>query len=145
MRFKKGSKVEVLDEGEVPSGTWRCAEIISGNGHYYSVKYDSSSGITSANFIEQIPSKAIRPHPPPVEGVKNWAVGDVVEVFDDCSWKVGTILKVLSRNYYLVRLLATCKDYKVQRSAIRVRQSWKDNKWIMITKVSPSFAFLILL
>lgn len=38
MRFKKGDKVEVMRKKEVP--VWRCGEIISGNGHTYSVKYD---------------------------------------------------------------------------------------------------------
>ncbi|XVF86516.1 hypothetical protein PTKIN_Ptkin18bG0047200 [Pterospermum kingtungense] len=37
MRFKKGSKVEVLTK-EVPTGEWRRSEIISGNGHTYSVR-----------------------------------------------------------------------------------------------------------
>ncbi|XP_059592214.1 uncharacterized protein LOC100264564 isoform X6 [Vitis vinifera] len=38
MKFRKGSKVEVLNKKEVPSGAWHCAEIISGNGHNYSVR-----------------------------------------------------------------------------------------------------------
>ncbi|XP_057959293.1 uncharacterized protein LOC131151859 [Malania oleifera] len=134
MRFKKGSKVEVLNKTEVPSGSWRCGEIISGNGHNYSVRYDCSSGLTSEAVVERVSRKTIRPSPPLVDGVKSWMVGDVVEVFNDFCWKIARVLTLIGGGCYFVRLLGSRQELSIHKSNIRLRQSWQDDKWVVIGK-----------
>lgn len=135
MRFKKGSKVEVLNKREVPSGSWWSAKIISGNGHCYSVRYDRYlQGVGGA--VERIPRRAIRPCPPPVKAPRSWVAGDIVEVSDNNSWKLAEVSKVVARNLYFVRLLGSFRKFRVHISDIRVRQSWQDNKWVVIQKVA---------
>lgn len=133
MRLKKGSKVEVLNKKEVPSGSWQCAEIICGNGHNYTVRYD---GLGGANVVERVSRKEIRPCPPPLEVSDDWLPGDVAEVFHNFSWKMATISKVLGKKYILVRLLGSSQEYKVKKFDIRIRQSLQDDQWIVIGKVT---------
>ncbi|KAJ0261232.1 ENT domain-containing protein [Hirschfeldia incana] len=128
MRFKKGTKVEVLTKSSVPSGAWRSAEIISGNGHYYTVMYDSDEGTT-----ERVPRKSMRPEPPPPSQVlHSWAPGDLLEVLESCSWKMAIVSKVLENDCVLVRLLGSSEKVKANKCDIRVRQSWQDNQWFMV-------------
>lgn len=145
MRFRKGSKVEVLRKKELPTGEWRCGKIISGNGHTYSVVYEGSFGMRSEALVERVPRNAIRPCPPSVGSVESCSVGDVVEVFDVGSWKVAMVLKVSAGDYCLVRLLGSCEEFRVQKSNIRVRQSWQDNKWVVIGKVIFIYLFFLVL
>ncbi|XP_018475605.1 uncharacterized protein LOC108846923 [Raphanus sativus] len=128
MRFKKGTKVEVLTKSSVPSGAWRSAEIITGNGHYYTVMYDSE-GTT-----ERVPRKSMRPEPPPppFQVLHSWAPGDLVEVLESCSWKIAIVSNVLENDCVLVRLLGSSLTLRANKSDIRVRQSWQDNEWIMV-------------
>ncbi|XVF49278.1 hypothetical protein PTKIN_Ptkin03bG0255800 [Pterospermum kingtungense] len=135
MRFNKGAKVEVLSKKEVPSGSWHCAEIINGNGHSYTVRYEGYSSATDKMIMERVSRKAIRPCPP-VLVVYNWFPGDVVEVFDNFSWKMATVLRSLEKQYILVRLLGSSLEFKVSKYDIRVRQSWQDNEWVVIGKGS---------
>ncbi|KAJ7978870.1 Plant tudor-like RNA-binding protein [Quillaja saponaria] len=138
MRIKKGSKVEVLSKTEVPSGSWRCATIIWGNGHNYTVRYDVYNGDTDKAVVERVSRKDIRPCPPSLGVAENWMPGDVVEVFENVSWKMAKVLKVLGKKYILVRLLGSSLEFKVTRFDIRVRQCWEDEKWIVIGKGSGS-------
>ncbi|KAK1265978.1 hypothetical protein QJS04_geneDACA015555 [Acorus gramineus] len=126
MRLKKGSKVEVLKKSNVPPGSWWCAEIVSGNGHTYNVKYDQPPSNTSEVIMERVPRKAIGPCPPPFE-----------EVFEMSSWKLAEVARVVSRNHYFVRLLGS-SEFKVHKSFIRVWQSWKDGRWVLIGKRKQS-------
>ena len=137
MRFKKGTKVEVLTKSFVPSGAWRSAEILSGNGHYYTVMYDGNDGGTT----ERVPRKSMRPEPPPLQVLQSWAPGDVLEVFESCSWKMAIVSKVLENDCFLVRLLGSSLKVRANKSDIRVRQSWQDNEWIMVGKVLPVSVF----
>lgn len=139
MRFKRGSKVEVLSKNEVPSGSWRCAEIISGNGHDYTVRYDGYEGAKNVTLVERVSEKAIRPCPPSLEISENWVRGDVVEVFDNCSWKMATVSQVLGKNFFLVRLLGSSLEFEVFKFDIRARQSWQGNKWVVVGKGSVNF------
>ena len=143
MRFKKGDKVEVRSQKEVPSGAWQCAVITSGNGHTYSVSYDWSRNLEGRAVVERIPRKAIRPCPPPVRSADSWAVGDVVEVFDVGFWKMAKVVKIFDENYYLARLLGSFEEFRIHKSRIRVRQVLKDDKWIVIGKVNISLVHLV--
>ncbi|PSS36233.1 DUF724 domain-containing protein, partial [Actinidia chinensis var. chinensis] len=132
MRFKKGSKVEVLSKNEVPSGSWRCGEIIYGNGHYYTVRYETDHDAVDEAIVGRVSRKSIRPCPPLVS--KNWVPGDVVEVFHNSAWKIATLSRILSRNYFLVRLLGSSHEFRISTFDLRVRQSWQDDKWFVIGK-----------
>ncbi|KAJ0247380.1 ENT domain-containing protein [Hirschfeldia incana] len=134
MRFRKGSKVEVFSSKEAPYGAWQCAEIISGNGHTYSVRYYS---FNEDAVVERAPRKMIRPCPPPVD-VERWKSGELVEVLDDFSWKAATVREELSGKYYVVRLLGTTAEFTFHRANVRVRQSWQDERWVAMGKVSGS-------
>ncbi|URE19469.1 agenet domain containing protein [Musa troglodytarum] len=135
MRFKKGNKVEVWSRREVPSGSWRSAEIISGNGHYYTVRYDGYP-MDGSVAVDRVPRKAIRPCPPPAGTLKDSISGDVVEVFNNNSWKLAEVLVVVDKKYCSVRLLGSSREIRAHKSLIRRRLSWQDNKWVMIHKDS---------
>ena len=142
MRFKKGGKIEVLKKREMGLG-WCPAEIVSGNGHTYYVHYERSTCEDGQPIIERAPRKAIRPCPPLVGGTENWVPGDVVEVFDDDSWKTAKILKVVQAGLcFFVRLLGFSHEFRAYASNVRVRQSWVDNQWIIIGKVMSSDTIL---
>lgn len=136
MRFRKGTKVEVLTQKEVPSGSWRCAEIVGGNGHNYAVRYYGDMGGFEEASVERVPRKAIRPCPPSVDVSEDWVPGDVVEVFHNFSWKMATVLKVLGWNHLLVRLLGSAIELKASKHDVRARLCWQDSEWIVIGKAS---------
>ncbi|OIW18564.1 hypothetical protein TanjilG_13316 [Lupinus angustifolius] len=138
MRFKKGAKVEVLSKAEVPSGSWLCAEVICGNAQCYTIKYDGYQGVDGEAIVERVSGKAIRPCPPAIELIENWCPGDVVEVFQNLSWKMATVLKVFGDKYIFVRLIGSSLEFKVSKFDIRVRQSWQDGKWIVVGEGSDS-------
>lgn len=131
MRFKRGSKVEIFINKDVPS--WRCAEIVSGNGRTYSIRYDCPPGSMNEAAVDRVPRKIIRPSPPAF-AVKNWAAGEMVEVFNDLSWKIATVISNMGGNYYLVRLVGSLKELQVSKTDIRVRQTWQYDKWSVIGK-----------
>uniref|UniRef100_A0A7C9E8Y5 Agenet-like domain-containing protein n=1 Tax=Opuntia streptacantha TaxID=393608 RepID=A0A7C9E8Y5_OPUST len=53
MRFNIGMKVEVLTEKKVPSGVWRCAEIVVNDGDSYTIRYYSRPGVLS-EVVEKV-------------------------------------------------------------------------------------------
>ncbi|CAD5177296.1 unnamed protein product [Musa acuminata subsp. malaccensis] len=133
--FKKGNKVEVWNRREVPSGSWWSAEIISGDGHHYSVRYDGYPTDSSV-AVDRLPRKAIRPCPPPVGSLKDVMSGDVVEVFDNNSWKLAQVLLVIDENHCFVRLLGSSGEFAAHKSQIRTPLSWQGDKWVTIDKDS---------
>jgi len=134
MRFFKGSKVEVLQEAEVPFGSWRPGEIVSGNGHTYLVQYDESP-VDSGVAVERVPRRLMRPSPPADDPVC-WVVGSILEAFDSSSWKVAEVVRVLGKKQYLVRLLGSSLELMAQASDLRLRKLWVDDKWIVTQKYS---------
>jgi hypothetical protein len=134
MRFLKGSKVEVLQEAEVPLGSWRPAEIVSGNGHNYLVRYDQSL-VDSSVAVERVPKRLMRHCPPSSDGPVCWTVGSILEAFDSYSWKVAEVVRVLEKKHYLVRLLGSSLELRAHVSDLRLRMLWQDDKWIVTRKV----------
>ncbi|VYS53490.1 unnamed protein product [Arabidopsis thaliana] len=134
MRFRRGSRVEVFSIKEASYGVWRSAEIISGNGHTYNVRYYSFEIANNEVVEDRVPRKIIRPCPPQVD-VDRWEAGELVEVLDNnISWKTATVLEVLSGRYYVVRLLGAKAELTVHKVYLRARQSWQDERWVMIGK-----------
>ncbi|KAK4257359.1 hypothetical protein QN277_006956 [Acacia crassicarpa] len=138
MRLKKGTKVEVSRKAEMPFGCWRCAEIICGNGRYYSIRYDDGSH--GEAVAARVPREAIRPCPPVLELTQDWKPGDVVEVCQNFSWSTAAVLKVLGENNVLVRLLGSSSDLMVNKTDIWVRQSWQNEEWIVLGNGSSMFS-----
>ncbi|XP_022152360.1 uncharacterized protein LOC111020085 isoform X3 [Momordica charantia] len=141
MRLKKGDQVEVLSKKQVSGGSWSCAEIISGNGHTYSVRYRSFP-MTPEEAVERVPRSAIRPCPPPVEGPNVWAAGDLAEVFHNFSWKQAKIIKIVGVDSYIARLLGSPLDVMVCQSHLRTRQAWHGGKWFVLGK-APELSGLL--
>jgi len=133
MRFFKGSKVEVLQEAEVPFGSWRPGEIISGNGHTYLVRYDESP-VDSSVAVERVPRRLMRPRPPANDPVR-WSLGSILEAFDSYSWKVAEVVRVLGKNQYLVRLLGSSLVLSAHAWDLRLRKLWLDDRWVVTQKV----------
>ncbi|CAN4105845.1 unnamed protein product [Withania somnifera] len=135
MRFKRGSNMEVINMKQSPA-SGRHAEILSDNGHVYTVRYDYYPGIESRRRIERVSRKTMRSCTPCLEGFENEEIGQVVEVFDESSWKTATIVKVLDRDYYLVRQTGSLKEVCVHRSNTRVVKCWQDEDPHLIRKGS---------
>lgn len=131
MRLRKGDRVEVLSKNEVSSGSWSCAEIVSGNGRTYSVRY-----LSAEEEVGKVPRKAIRPCPPPVGGPNDWAAGDLAEAFHNSSWKQAKIVKIVGVGRYIARLLGSALDVLVSQSNLRMRQAWQDGRWFLLGKVN---------
>lgn len=150
MRLKKGGMVEVMNRKEIP-GSWHVAEILSGNGHTYRLKYDSYPGMSSEKKVETVSRMNVRPCQPLVQGVEHFVAGEIVEVFYEHAWKTAAILNVLKgrrettskksslQKRYLVRLLGCSAELIVDGSNIRTKQTWQDNKWILFENVSFCF------
>ncbi|GJY41822.1 putative EMSY domain-containing protein, agenet domain, plant type containing protein [Tanacetum coccineum] len=130
MKYKKGSIVEVLVKDEYCNDIWRCAQIVSRNGHNYTVSYDVYPGFTDEEDVENLSGKFIRPCPPIVEVSERWVPGDEVEVFHDLSWKMAIVLDDCSWNGYLVRLVGSLEELEVTKSEPRVRQSYQKGEWV---------------
>nr|GEX02227.1 hypothetical protein [Tanacetum cinerariifolium] len=130
MKYKKGSIVEVLVKDEFCNDVWRCAQIVSRNGHNYTVSYDVYPSFTDEEDVEHLSGKFIRPCPPIVEVLERWVPGDEVEVFHDLSWKMAIVLDDCSWNGYLVRLVGSLEELEVTKSELRVRQSYQNGEWV---------------
>nr|XP_017256109.1 PREDICTED: uncharacterized protein LOC108225691 [Daucus carota subsp. sativus] len=137
MRFKPGSKVEVLKEVDSLTA-WCGGEIISGKGHSYTVRYDHYVP-EHGEATDRVHEEFVRP-PPPIQRVDSWVSDDVVEVFDDVMWRTA-IISSARGSYCNVRLLGSSYKFRVHISNIRIRQSWKNDKWLLMDKVISIISF----
>lgn len=138
MKFNKGGKLKILSKKKVPLGTQCSMEAIRSNGPNYMATHVKSKGANSHAVVEQVSKKVIIPCHTRLDIIEAWAPGDVVEVLDNNSWKMATVSEVLGKMHILVRLLGSSQEFKVRKTDIRVRQSWKDddNARVMVGKVN---------
>lgn len=125
-------------------GSWWPAQIISGNGRLYHVRYEYDQCYRDkCTAVERVPRKAIRPSPPLMADPLDLASGDILEVFDNGSWKLAEMTRVVDGHHYFVRLLDCCEEFEAQRCNLRLRQLWHDDQWILIPKVTSLLSILI--
>jgi hypothetical protein len=130
-----GSEVEALSKKSVDVGAWVCAKVTKISSYTFTVNYGSRDG----KIIEEtVPRRAVRPVPPPLEGVANFTPGDIVECCHDFFWKTAKIFKASGNNFFLVILLGDNVEFIVHRSFLRVRQRWTGCGWCVVGKKSPS-------
>ncbi|XP_024962075.1 uncharacterized protein LOC112502418 [Cynara cardunculus var. scolymus] len=132
MKFQKGSRVEVMNKTELPT-SWCVAEVVSRNGHTYSLRYYCYPG------VEKVSREFIRPCPPRAKDLQSWMAGDIVEVFDDNSWKTATVCNVSDAGHFSLRPHGFTHEINVHKSNIRARQSWQDGQWVPIVKISGNY------
>ncbi|XP_076891616.1 uncharacterized protein LOC143543097 isoform X2 [Bidens hawaiensis] len=130
MKYNRGSIVEVFCYK-----SWRCARIVSGRGHNYTVCFDVYPGFTDRDDVERVSVKSIRPCPPQLEKSEGWVPGDVAEVFHNLSWKMAVVLKDFGLDQFMVRLVGSSHEFEVIKSELRVRQSYQNGEWIVTGKV----------
>ncbi|XP_051129584.1 uncharacterized protein LOC127250371 isoform X2 [Andrographis paniculata] len=148
MRFKKGDKVEVMNNKGVPY-LWHPAEILFGTGHTYHVRYDCYPAVGIDRLVDIVSRKLVRPLPPLVQlDLESYNAEDIVEAFYKNSWTVAVIVKILGgkqekkrktaslKNRYLLRLLGYSQEVVVDRLNIRMRQTWDGGRWFLVGKIS---------
>nr|GEZ40374.1 hypothetical protein [Tanacetum cinerariifolium] len=128
MKYNKGSIVEVLNKDKFCNDVWRCARIVSRNGHNYTVSYDVYPCFTHEEDVEHLSGKFITPLPPMVEVSERWVPGDEVELFHKLSWKMAIVLDDCSWNGYLVRLVGSLEELEITKLELRVRQSYQNEQ-----------------
>ncbi|ONK68028.1 uncharacterized protein A4U43_C05F6440 [Asparagus officinalis] len=105
---------------------------VGGKRRYYNVKFDRG-GVA----MGKVQRKEIRPCPPPMERWGDFNPGDIVEVFDNNSWKSAKIVEVRdSGKYSVVIHYGSSSMLEVHKSNIRVRQYWNGNGWVLVDKES---------
>ncbi|GMI73791.1 hypothetical protein like AT4G32440 [Hibiscus trionum] len=138
MMFRKGNLVEVLRREDDPCGSWYTANILSADGDGYIVRYKLFTDRDGKRAVESVQGKDVRLLPPYVNG-KNWAVGDVTEVFDVRCWRIGKVAKVLKNNdSFVIKLFGSIQLKEFHASSLRVRQAWHGNKWMVVGEVARS-------
>uniref|UniRef100_A0A7N0U6S7 Agenet domain-containing protein n=1 Tax=Kalanchoe fedtschenkoi TaxID=63787 RepID=A0A7N0U6S7_KALFE len=129
--IRRGEQVEVLNTTKgTLEDSWHPARIVGRHGDVCTVMYD---GHANGVVEERVLVRCIRPRPPLVE-FSNWSHGDLVHVFDDSAWKLATVLQVLDKKQFLVRVIGSMQDLKLGAARMRVRHCWQDDQWVVVGK-----------
>ncbi|CAL9210411.1 unnamed protein product [Musa hybrid cultivar] len=136
MKFKEGDWVEVFRRNEEPYGSWFPSKVLSVDVDKCAVRCELSATPDGRPIIEKVHERDVRPCPPHAPGTEHWMVGDIVEVFDGHSWRVGKIAKVLSDDYVVTKIFGSIQLKEFHVSNLRSRRAWQNNHWVMINKVN---------
>uniref|UniRef100_J3L1T5 ENT domain-containing protein n=1 Tax=Oryza brachyantha TaxID=4533 RepID=J3L1T5_ORYBR len=121
MRIILGSRVEAWYGKNPPMGGWRLGEVVWGNGHQYNIRWDGTDVVSG-----RIRSVSVRPPPPCLEIPADLEAGDLVEVFDECVWKLAEFVRSRrpgdAAGEFTVKIFAKPNAVTVPRSKVRVRQ-----------------------
>ncbi|VFR01818.1 unnamed protein product [Cuscuta campestris] len=75
-----------MNQAEVPI-SWRAAQILSEDGHWYILRFDSLG--ESESVVERVYKSLIRPSPPLMQHTENWLPGDILEATSMARWQMG--------------------------------------------------------
>ncbi|RRT65239.1 hypothetical protein B296_00031744 [Ensete ventricosum] len=141
MKFKEGDRVEVLRRKEEQYDSWFPAKISFAHSSTYTVRYELFMTSDMKSVVETVHEEDVRPCPSPVSGKKWWTAGDIVEVLDLYSWRVGKVVKVLKIDRVVIKLFGSIQLKEHSVSDLRVPQAWQNNRWIMIDQVEDILYF----
>ncbi|RWV86144.1 hypothetical protein BHE74_00027091, partial [Ensete ventricosum] len=141
MKFKEGDRVEVLRRKEEQYDSWFPAKISFVHSSTYTVRYELFMTSDKKSVVETVHEEDVRPCPSPVSGKKWWTAGDIVEVLDLYSWRVGKVVKVLKIDRVVIKLFGSIQLKEHSVSDLRVPQAWQNNRWIMIDQVEDILYF----
>ncbi|RWW65785.1 hypothetical protein BHE74_00026895 [Ensete ventricosum] len=132
MKFKEGDRVEVFRRNEEPYGSWFPSKVLSVDVVKCAVRCELSATPDGRPIIEKVHERDVRPCPPHVPGTEHWMVGDIVEVFDAHSWRVGKIAKVLNDDYVVTKIFGSIqlKEFHVGfgRDPYRIPKHYRTGK-----------------
>ncbi|XP_062190642.1 uncharacterized protein LOC133893599 [Phragmites australis] len=102
--------------------------------HFYRDDHPQSAALVkdSANKMQN----DFRPHPP-VDLIKSrWVCGDITEVFDHYSWRLGKIAEVLKNDYFVIRLTGCIQLREFHISCLRVPHAYHSKQLIVTDRVT---------
>ncbi|KAH9289517.1 hypothetical protein KI387_033634, partial [Taxus chinensis] len=130
MKSKEGYLVEVCRSNGGILQSWFRAKIISCKEHCYKVEYDNLLNDHGKRVVEDVCVDAVRPEPPRMTETRKLAPGHMIEVYDNHSWKVGTVLKALPGRLFVVKLMEPLRQRTFHQSVIRPRLFWENEGWL---------------
>uniref|UniRef100_A0A0D9V2T7 ENT domain-containing protein n=1 Tax=Leersia perrieri TaxID=77586 RepID=A0A0D9V2T7_9ORYZ len=129
MRINTGMKVEAWRGTDTVMGGWRMGVVVWGNGHQYKIQWDDGGEVSG-----RIRRVSVRPLPPPRPVPDDLEHGDLVEVFDECMWRLAEFVRS-SGDEFTVKIVATPNFITVPCSLVRVRQVLTDRDiWVATYK-----------
>ncbi|GLJ21965.1 hypothetical protein SUGI_0411360 [Cryptomeria japonica] len=81
---------------------------------------------------------AVRPEPPHMTETRKLGPGHMIEVYDNHSWKACTVLKVLPRRLFVIKLMESSLQRTYHLSVIRAQLFWHRERWLHNDEVAQS-------
>ncbi|TKY72463.1 Tudor, plant [Spatholobus suberectus] len=133
VHFCKGAKVEVRSDEEGYQDAWYTAIVVdSMQNDKYLVEYLT---LQTDDLTEQLKEVAhasdIRPYPPDVNHVHNFALREMVDAWYNEGWWVGQVSSVLIGFKYKVYFWPTKEKLEFEHCHLRPHQDWIDGKWVL--------------
>ncbi|GLJ34815.1 hypothetical protein SUGI_0701120 [Cryptomeria japonica] len=130
MKFKEGHRVEVCRSDGGTLRSWYRARIISHNRDCYRVQYDNLLNDHGKHVVEDVYADIVRPEPPTMTETRKLGPGDLIEVYDNHSWREGRVIKALPSRLFVVKLMEPLRQRSFHQSVIRPRLFWENDSWL---------------
>ncbi|KAL5568087.1 hypothetical protein UlMin_024662 [Ulmus minor] len=135
--LSEGKLVEVRMTDEGFEGSWYEAKIVKQVGKdKFHVRYETLRTDDDEDFLEEdVDAQNIRPSPPEIIIVDNFAMTEEVDAFYNDGWWKGMVVKVLKGGRYRVYFETTEDEIVFEHSQLRSHQDWINNTWIKKSQV----------
>ncbi|XP_072988335.1 DUF724 domain-containing protein 6-like [Typha latifolia] len=132
--FSAGAKVEVIRDLENYGSAWFPATIMKVIRFTdFLVEYDNLIAEDNRELLTEIlDAHYIRPATYISQEAKKFGSSSEVEVFCNCAWSPGVVLKVLGNSKYAVKVKSqeTEVEMEVDNTLLRSRREWDGRQWI---------------